>query len=112
MQDYNKTHQKSSGIPAVSSDGTIPFFYNQISTARRGFYCRRNAASDDRRCICGHGSLQNACKKQLDPVFTSCRSSNMFLAERICRSDKIHTGNPDAAGGPWMDVLFSDAWSW
>ena len=24
-QDYNKTHQKSSGIPAVSSDGTIPF---------------------------------------------------------------------------------------
>lgn len=40
MQDYNKTHQKSSGIPAVSSDGTIPFFYNQISTARRGFYCR------------------------------------------------------------------------
>ena len=26
MQDYNKTHQKSSGIPAVSSDGTIPFF--------------------------------------------------------------------------------------
>ena len=31
----------------------------------------------------------------------------MFLAERICRSDKIHTGNPDAAGGPWMDVLFS-----
>ena len=41
-----------------------------------------------------------------------CPSSNMFLAERICRSDKIHTGNPDAAGGPWMDVLFSDAWSW
>ena len=25
MQDYNKTHQKSSGIPAVSSDGTIHF---------------------------------------------------------------------------------------
>ena len=28
-QDYNKTHQKSSGIPAVSSDGTIPFFIIQ-----------------------------------------------------------------------------------
>ena len=28
-QDYNKTHQNSSGIPAVSSDGTIPFFIIQ-----------------------------------------------------------------------------------
>ena len=25
-EDYNKTHQKSSGIPTVSSDGIIPFF--------------------------------------------------------------------------------------
>jgi len=24
-RDYNKTHQKSSGIPTVGSDGMIPF---------------------------------------------------------------------------------------